>query len=597
MKSIRLFIITVFFITASLSSVLADSDDTETADSDGCSDTDTGLNNSATSVTDPVIPRTGSKPISKETLKAIDDSFVQIEYLAANYNLIKNQADNSKGLLKRLFETRLDNNRQSLLDTSLSLLKKIRHLQERDFNISDYWLRATHIASGLVDIVSKSARMAMKHARETSSIQQSDTVDEQFSIDARLDSDAKRVDQMMRLVINNLSLLHYFGVNTEKAGTTIKHHLLEAAEMRSIFLEISADDLNQINTRLSITPDDPKLKTAQKQIRNRISVATDALSRTIAMMKMFNMNIERFKAQLVETTGDISEDILDASVLSVLLNSWSSEAVNWFNSNALNILFKILLFVFILIAFWVLSRIVRSIVQKILSNPGFHFTRLLRRMLIMLSQNAVLLAGLLIALSQMGLSIGPLLAGLGVAGFIMGFALQDTLSNFASGMMILIYRPFDVGDLLEAGGVYGFVNKMSLVNTTILTLDNQTLIVPNNKIWGDIIKNVTAQQIRRVDMTFGISYSDDIAKAEETLHSIIESCDMILENPEPVIHLHELGDSSVNFIVRPWSKTEDYWPVYWEITRKVKIEFDNNGISIPFPQQDVHIHTGSDEQI
>jgi small conductance mechanosensitive channel len=186
--------------------------------------------------------------------------------------------------------------------------------------------------------------------------------------------------------------------------------------------------------------------------------------------------------------------------------------------------------------------------------------------------------------------VAPLLAGLGIAGLVIGFALQDTLSNFASGMMILIYRPFDVGDVVEAGGVMGKVDQMNLVSTMVLTFDNQMLVVPNKQIWGGVIRNVTHQDTRRVDMTFGIGYSDDIPTAEKVLAEIVTSHEKVLKDPEPVIRLHELGDSSVNFIVRPWSKTDEYWDVYWDITREVKRRFDEEGISIPFPQRDVHIY-------
>jgi small conductance mechanosensitive channel len=177
-----------------------------------------------------------------------------------------------------------------------------------------------------------------------------------------------------------------------------------------------------------------------------------------------------------------------------------------------------------------------------------------------------------------------------VVGFIVGFALQDTLSNFAAGMLILIYRPFDVDDYIEVSGVTGTVSHMSLVNTTITTLDNQVIVVPNNKIWGDVIKNVTAQTIRRIDMVFGISYADDIPQTEKILQGIMESNESVLDDPEPMVRVQELGDSSVNFAVRPWVKTEDYFETYWSITRAVKMRFDEEGISIPFPQTDVHLY-------
>ena len=203
--------------------------------------------------------------------------------------------------------------------------------------------------------------------------------------------------------------------------------------------------------------------------------------------------------------------------------------------------------------------------------------------------------GILMALSQVGISLAPMLAGLGVAGFIVGFALQDSLGNFAAGAMILIYRPFDVDDFVEVTGASGLVKKMNLVSTTIVTFDNQTLVVPNSKIWGDVIKNVTAQTERRVDLEFGIGYDDDIDLAQRVLTDIVTSHEKILSNPEPLIKLHTLGDSSVNFIVRPWAKTEDYWSVYWDLMKEVKLRFDREGISIPFPQRDVHVYSESKE--
>jgi small conductance mechanosensitive channel len=204
-------------------------------------------------------------------------------------------------------------------------------------------------------------------------------------------------------------------------------------------------------------------------------------------------------------------------------------------------------------------------------------------------RNLTIMLGILIALAQIGVSLGPLLAGLGIAGFIIGFALQDSLANFASGMLILLYRPFDVGDFVEAGGVRGTVANMSLVNTTFMTFDNQRLIVPNNLIWRSVITNVTAQRTRRIDLVFGISYEDDIEHAERVLQSIIDDHDAVLKDPEPLIRVLELGESSVNIGVRPWVKTADYWETYWELTKIVKLRFDKEGISIPYPQRDVHI--------
>ena len=272
-----------------------------------------------------------------------------------------------------------------------------------------------------------------------------------------------------------------------------------------------------------------------------------------------------------------------------LIASWADGVRESVIRNGPGFLFKTLLFALVVGGFWLLSRFVRKLTERAVEAPHLRFSQLLKRMIVSVVSGAVMLMGLLVALSQLGIQVGPLLAGLGIAGFVLGFALQETLANFAAGVMILAYRPFDVGDLIDcAGGVFGKVSHMSLVSTTILTVDNRTKLVPNGKIWGDVITNVTAQTQRRVDLVFGISYTDDIPHAEQVLWSVIKEHPKVLSEPEPVVKLHELGDSSVNFVVRPWCSREDYWDVHWDVTREVKLRFDREGISIPFPQRDVH---------
>ena len=249
---------------------------------------------------------------------------------------------------------------------------------------------------------------------------------------------------------------------------------------------------------------------------------------------------------------------------------------------------NIVLFLVILIAFRILSRIVGRILGRTLGAMK-KTSNLLRGFIINSVKKVIFFIGVVVALGQVGVDIGPFLAAIGAAGFVIGFALQGTLSNFASGVMIMIYRPYDVGDVVNMAGIVGIVDDMTLVSTTVKTFDNQLIVVPNSKIWGDVITNVTANDKRRVDMQFGIGYGDDIAKAEKILNDIVNAHPKVLKDPEPVIKLHELGDSSVNFIVRPWSLGSDYWGVYWDITKEVKQRFDAEGISIPFPQRDVHL--------
>ena len=201
--------------------------------------------------------------------------------------------------------------------------------------------------------------------------------------------------------------------------------------------------------------------------------------------------------------------------------------------------------------------------------------------------------GILMALSILGVQIGPLMAALGAGGFIVGFALQDTLGNFASGLMIMVYRPFDVDDYIAVAGGEGTVKEMSLVSTTLLTVDNKVLIIPNKKAWSDTIVNFTGRDIRRVDLVFGIGYDDNIRHATDVLMEVAGEHKLVLDEPPVMVNVDELADSSVNLLCRPWVKTKDYWAVRWDLTRQVKERFDAEGISIPFPQRDVHMHPES----
>jgi small conductance mechanosensitive channel len=307
-------------------------------------------------------------------------------------------------------------------------------------------------------------------------------------------------------------------------------------------------------------------------------------------MDEYGLETAELKQGIISATGKLSQDILNKDVASGLVEQWVANSTTWLRSNGAALFFQVLTFLLILIAFWFIARLGRGAVRRGLARSKLNISSLAQDFFIKMTGRLIMLFGLIIAIAQLGIEVAPLLAGLGIAGLVIGFALQDTLSNFASGLMILVYRPFDVGDVVEAGGVMGKVHQMNLVSTMVLTFDNQLLVVPNKQIWGGVIRNVTHQDTRRVDMKFGIGYSDDIPKAEKVLAEIVSGHEKVLKDPEPVIRLHELGDSSVNFVVRPWSKTDEYWDVYWDITREVKQRFDAEGISIPFPQRDVHIY-------
>ena len=194
------------------------------------------------------------------------------------------------------------------------------------------------------------------------------------------------------------------------------------------------------------------------------------------------------------------------------------------------------------------------------------------------------------AINQLGIQTTSLIAIMGAAGLAVGLALQGSLSNFAAGVLIVIFRPYRVGDFVEAAGISGSVEQVQILTTILKTPDNKKIIVPNSSIMSSIITNYSANETRRVDLTFGVSYTDDLDKVRTILEEITSADERILKDPACVINVHELADSIVNFVCRPWVNTSDYWAVYWDLTEKVKKRFDQEGVSIPFPQQDVYIH-------
>ncbi len=390
----------------------------------------------------------------------------------------------------------------------------------------------------------------------------------------------------------SLGWAQQLGMDVATERESLIKELEKRVELAITLVRFNQTKLDRVSKSLALASSEEKHRLEQQQlaINGRISAYAQMLDQVIALLDELGVDTAEYKKLLFSMTGNISQDVLDVDVVTSLALQWLESFKTWAFENTPALIMKLLVFAIILLITKVMANFARKVVKRSVSASKVNFSQLLQDFFISVAGKVVVILGLMFGLSQLGIELAPLLAGFGVAGLIIGFALQDTLSNFASGMMILIYRPYDVGDLVEAGGVKGVVSNMSLVSTTIKTLDNQRLILPNNKIWGDTINNITAEKIRRVDMVFGVGYSDDIEHVERVLKEIIEGHEKVLKHPEYTLKLHTLGESSVDFIVRPWSKPEDYWDIYWDITREVKIRFDKEGISIPFPQRDVHLY-------
>ena len=281
--------------------------------------------------------------------------------------------------------------------------------------------------------------------------------------------------------------------------------------------------MREIKAKSAADTGNTSLQSAATEIRMEQSIETNRLQALLKLMARLEMDTVSYRSVLLRETSGVSLGLFDIEAVMVMLGDrWETLQVALVEK-APDILLKLVAFVLIILAFRALAKLVKRFIKSALNKPAVNLSALLKDILVSASGALVMLVGIFVALSQIGISLGPALAGLGVAGFIVGFALQDTLGNFAAGGMILFYRPYDVNDYVEVSGASGLVKKMNLVSTTITTFDNQTLVIPNSKIWGDVIKNVTAQATRRVDMEFGISYSDDIEKTERVLREIVES--------------------------------------------------------------------------
>lgn len=263
------------------------------------------------------------------------------------------------------------------------------------------------------------------------------------------------------------------------------------------------------------------------------------------------------------------------------------KALQLFQDYAMPLIWAIVIF----IVGRIVARIITNAIGKMMTKSKVDET------LIKFGKNMIyitlMIFVILAALGKLGIETTSFAAILAAAGLAIGLSLQGTLGNFASGVMLILFRPFKVGDFVEAGGVAGVIEEIQIFSTRMKSGDNKEITVPNGQIVGSTITNYSAKETRRVDMVIGVGYNDDLKKVRAVLEEILKKDQRVLEDPAPTIGLIELGESSVNFVVRPWVKTGDYWPALFDLQEEIKLRFDAEGISIPFPQRDLHIVSGS----
>lgn len=425
---------------------------------------------------------------------------------------------------------------------------------------------------------------------------------------------------MKRLMILFFCLLMAIGTATqaqESGNQTIEPGLVDYSLQKELLAEHSLEELQLLITPLTLEQLATEAERWQVLVQSQM---TRIANLKIAAMSAEGADLERIHEDINQATEERNElvrqvrmildsmeqkgadpEVLDGYrqyVRGALASEFKatdvktilSQIADWAASRegGISFMLRAVTVVAALFILVIIARLVRSLFARGLRRVS-NLSKLMQDFLLKAVFWLAFAIGLLVVLSIAGVNITPLFAVLGGASFILAFAMQETLGNLAAGLMIMINKPFDVGDLVDTNGILGEVEAVSIVSTTVRTLDNQVVILPNSAVWGSIITNVTVSPVRRVDMVFGIGYGDDIETAMNVLQKTVDEHPLVLEDPEPNIQVHELADSSVNFICRPWTETDNYWTVYHDLTRQVKENFDAAGVSIPFPQRDVHL--------
>ena len=526
------------------------------------------------------------QPLTEEVSASFDQLLANIEDFRKDIKELDGRSEGFDGIIAQVLAARRDKLWTSKFQSTMALARAVALEKDNGKDVSAYWDQLAKDLRDLPDDVYGT----LERIRSRVEFPSAEMPPEEFVVaDQKLFSTMREVDNLFSELVIYTQIADDFGINASSIREDLVEEISDAAANRSVFLELAINDVNMLRSSVATLPGNSNLADWLNAADTRVRSIAVEMNQSIAVMNSLNLNTRQYRQQVLKVTGEITTDVLDVGIATELLSEWGSSALRLISEQGPKILFRLLLAVFIFFVFVQLAKLIQKGVDKGLHSDRFSMSHLLHRMIVSIVRNVIVIIGALIAIQQLGISLAPLLAGIGIIGFIIGFALQDSLANFASGIMILMYRPFDVGDLVEAGGVSGRVSHMSLVNTSFKTLDNQKLIVPNNIIWQSVIINVTAQRTRRIDLVFGISYGDDIEKAERVLREVVAADERVLDDPKPDIRVHALGESSVDFVVRPWVKTGVYWEAYGALTKAVKIAFDKEGISIPFPQRDVHV--------
>jgi len=411
-------------------------------------------------------------------------------------------------------------------------------------------------------------------------------------IEAMIEEARHRLDVVFHGQAATLTIADSLGLDASREWRRLEKTLTSRAENLVGRLQIAVKSRDKLRDRLkdaeragaenAVASSKTQLQYAQR----RVDGVARSLEETVDLLEERGFEGRQYRQFIIEITGEISEKILDPRVLFGIVSNALKNFWIWIKDNAPAFLIKLLILLGFVLFFRILFRLSWWIVRVL----GLaKLSRLMRDLVDRMLSSIATIIGLISGLWFLGVNPTHLLAGVGVASVVIGLALQDSLSNLAAGFFILATRPFDVDDVVVSGGVAGTVKEMGLANTTIVTFDNRRLMVPNRKIWGEVIENRSAEAVRRVEIKVRIGYREDLDRALDILRDLLANNERALKKPEPLIFVSELADSWIEIAVRPWTRNEDWWPLVTELPRLVRLRFAEEGIEIPIPRREINM--------
>jgi small conductance mechanosensitive channel len=535
----------------------------------------------------PSTPQDSIPPDLARAYELLADLEASLDSIFAVESRLQGQDEDTQEVIRatgRRYVEKIDQDQKKLLDLVVKL-------DAKGIPTEDIRKRFRRSLAGEADAYERAVQHWAHTLDELRDLRATAAPEEQGDIENRINQARSSLDRTLAGRANVLTMADSLGMDTERYWNQLETFLKNRAETLLGRLQIAVNTRDQLERKIQ---DAERARAPESEIgadrrrlqyaKRRVEGVAKSLEETAGLLEARGFESSQYRQFIIEATGEITEKILDPKILFGILRNALKSLWNWIKDNALAFFVKLIIILAFVLVFRVLFRLGWWLVRLLGLTK---LSRLMRDLVDRMLNPVATIVGLIAGLWFLGANPAHLLAGVGVASVIIGFALQDSLSNLAAGFFILMTRPFDVDDVVVSGGVFGTVKAMGLANTTIVTFDNRRLMVPNRKIWGEVIENRSAELVRRVEIEVRISYKESIDRAIEVLRGLLDQNERVLKKPKPLIFVKELDDSWIEIAVWPWVRNEDWWPLLTELPRLVRLRFAEEGIEIPFPKREV----------